>query len=87
VSYPKRSQDKYAKKAYEIRNWREYEEGLRRRGDLTIWFSEEALSSWTAQANGKPGGQRLYDELAIETAATIRLVYHLPLRQTEGFLG
>jgi len=87
VNYPKRSQYKYAKKPYEISNWREYEEGLRRRGDLTIWLSEEALASWKAKASGKPGGQKVYDELAIETAATIRLVYHFPLRQTEGFLS
>jgi len=87
VNYPKRSQYKYAKKPYKIRNWREYEEGLRRRGDLTIWLSDEALASWKAKASGKPGGQKIYDDLAIETAATIRLVYHLALRQTEGFLG
>jgi len=87
VNYPKRSQYKYAKKPYKIRNWREYEKALRRRGDLTIWLSEEALASWKAKASGKPGGQKVYDELAIETAATVRLVYHLPLRQTEGFLS
>ena len=87
MNYPKRSQYKYAKKPYKIRNWQEYEEGLRRRGDLTIWLSEEALAGWKAEASGKPGGQRVYNELAIETAATIRLVYHLALRQTEGFLS
>ena len=27
---------------YRIRNWREYERGLRSRGDVTIWLSEEA---------------------------------------------
>ena len=31
------------KKKYRIRNWREYERGLRSRGDVTIWLSEEAL--------------------------------------------
>lgn len=54
---------------------------------MTIWLSEEALTSWKAQASGKPGGQRVYDKLAIETAVTVRIVYHLALRQTEGFLG
>ena len=67
MNYPKRSQYKYAKKPYKIRNWREYEKGLRGRGDLTIWLSEEALASWKAKASGKPGGQKVYDELAIET--------------------
>jgi hypothetical protein len=87
VKYPKRSQYKYAKKPYKVRNWQEYEEGLRRRGDLTIWLSEEALRRWKAQTSGKPGGQQIYDNLAIETAVTVRMVYHLALRQTEGFLS
>ena len=39
MKYPKRSQYKHAKqKKYHVRNWAEYNEGLRRRGDLTVWF-------------------------------------------------
>ena len=86
MKYPKRSQYKYRKSQYRIRNWPEYEAGLKRRGDLTVWLSTSALDAWRAPANGKPGGQRKYSELAIETALTIRMVFHLPLRQTEGFL-
>ena len=87
MTYPKRSQYKYAKKPYRVSNWPAYEKGLRSRGDLTIWLSEEALSSWKAKAGGKAGGQRVYDKLATKTAETIRMVYHLALRQTEGFLS
>lgn len=83
---PKRSQYKYAKKPYRVSNWSAYEESLRSRGDLTIWLSEEALASWKAKTAGRPGGQRVYDKIAIETAITLRIVYHLALRQTEGFL-
>ena len=36
MRYPKRSQYKYTKKAYRVRNWRAYEDGLSRRGDVTI---------------------------------------------------
>ena len=86
MKYPKRSQYKYRKSQYRIRNWPEYEAGLKRRGDLTVWLSTSALDAWRARANGKPGGQRKYSEFAIETALTIRMVLHLPLRQTEGFL-
>jgi len=86
MKYPKRSQYKYTKSQYRIRNWPEYEAGLKRRGDLTVWLSTSALDAWRAPANGKPGGQRKYSELAIETALTIRTVFHLPLRQAEGFL-
>ncbi len=86
MRYPKRSQHKYTKKPYRLRNWPGYERALRRRGDLTLWFSEEALRAWHAPAGSKPGGQRIYSDLAIETALTVRSVYHLALRQTEGFL-
>jgi len=86
MKYPKRSQYKHTKSRYRVRNWPEYEASLHRRGDLTIWLSEDAINSWQAPATGKPGGQRTYSDLAIEAALTIRMVLHLPLRQTEGFL-
>ena len=86
MKYPKRSQYKYRKSQYRVRNWPEYEAGLRRRGDLTIWFSEDAIKSWREPPSGKPGGQRIYADLAIEAALTLRMIFHLPLRQTEGFL-
>ena len=86
MKYPKRSQYKQAKSQYRVRNWPEYEAGLRRRGDVTIWLSDQALVAWRASASGKPGGQRTYANIAIEAALTIRMVFHLPLRQTEGFL-
>ena len=87
MKYPKRSQYKYAKSRYRIGNWDEYEAGLRRRGDLTVWLSDAALDAWRATPSGKPGGhQRTHADIAIEAALTIRMVFQLPLRQTEGFL-
>ena len=86
MKYPKRSQYKYAKSRYRLRNWSEYEASLRSRGELTVWLSDDALDSWRAPASGKPGGQRTYANIAIEVALTIRMVFQLPLRQTEGFL-
>ena len=64
----------------------EYNEGLRRRGDLTVWFDEEAIANWKADKTGKPGGQRVYSDMAIETGLVVRMVYKLAYRQTEGFL-
>jgi len=86
MKYPKRNQYKYAKSRYRVRNWAEYEAGLRCRGDLTVWLSKDAIDSWREPPSGKPGGQRTYADIAIEAALTIRMVFHLPLRQTEGFL-
>ena len=86
MKYPKRSQYQHAKSQYRVRNWPEYEAGLKKRGDLTVWLSDDALEAWRVPAEGKPGGQRTYSDVAIEAALTIRMVFHLPLRQTEGFL-
>jgi hypothetical protein len=86
MRYPKRSQSKYAQSRYRVQNWAQYEAGLQMRGALTVWLSDPALEAWRAPASGRPGGQRTYSDFAIEAAVTIRMVFHLPLRQTEGFL-
>ena len=71
--YPKRSQLKYTKQRYRVRNWREYEAGLKKRGDLTLWFSEEAIAAWRVPPGEKPGGQTIYSDLAIEAGSTVRV--------------
>ena len=68
-------------------DWAEYNEGLRRRGDLTIWVSEEAQSVWSAPRRTSRGGQRRYSDLVIETCLTLRTAYRLALRQTQGFMA
>ena len=74
------------KTKYRVANWPAYNRALVRRGDVTLWMSSEAIAAWTASRSGRRGGQRRYLDLAIETALTLRLIYHLPLRQAEGFL-
>jgi hypothetical protein len=85
----KRSQAKYVKRAYRNANWPEYEAGLRQRGNLTVWISRDELGGWRPpeRRQRKPGGQQRYSNQAIETALTVGMVFHLALRQTEGFLG
>ncbi len=75
------------KTKYSVGNWPEYEQGLRSRGNVMIWFSEDAIAGWIPRRKRKRGAQRLYSDLAIETALTLGLVFRLPLRQTEGFVG
>ena len=53
---------------------------------MTVWVSSEAIAAWRPRRSGRRGGQRRYSDLAIETAMTLRLLYHLSLRQVEGFL-
>ncbi len=72
---------------YRVKNWSEYDAGLRARGSLTVWFSEEAIEGWRAAPRSTRGGQPYYSELAITTALTLRAVFRLPLRQTEGLIG
>ena len=74
------------KTKYRVANWPAYNRALVRRGDVTVWVSSEAIAAWTPRRSGRRGGQRRYSDLAIETAMTLRLLYHLPLRQAEGFL-
>ena len=75
------------KTRYRVTNWREYENGLVQRGDVTVWLSPDAVKAWRAKPTGRRGAQPKFSDLAIETALTMRLVFHLPLRQAEGFLG
>jgi hypothetical protein len=70
-----------------LMNWRDYEAGLRKRGSLTIWFTEEAIAAWRAAPRTTPGGQARYSDLAVETSLILRTVFHQPLRQTEGLVG
>ena len=70
-----------------VTNWRDYDTALRNRGSLTIWFTDEALAGWKAQPRTTPGGQPHYSDLAIETALTLRAVFRLALRQSEGLIG
>jgi hypothetical protein len=75
---------KIPKARYRVTNWPEYDAALVRRGSLTVWLTEEALSAWNAPATGERGGQVVYGDIAIETGLALRLVLHQPLRQTEG---
>jgi hypothetical protein len=70
-----------------LTNWADYNASLRRRGSLTLWFSEEAIAGWRAAPRATRGGQAWYSPLAILTALTLRAVFRLALRQTEGLIG
>ncbi len=72
---------------YKVTN-KNYDASLVNRGSITIWISEDAISKWHPQIEDKKqGGQTLYSDLAIQTCLTMRLIYSLPLRQTEGFMN
>ena len=60
---------------------------LRRRGSLTVWFTDEAIAGWLAAPRTTRGGQPWYSPLAILTALTLRAVLRLALGETEGLIG
>jgi hypothetical protein len=77
---------KIPKQKHRVTNWAEYNEGLKRRGDLTVWISEDAIGLWSAARRTTRGGQRRYSNLAIELCLTLGMVFKQPLRQTQGLM-
>src|SRR3954468_17168640 len=70
-----------------VTNWAAYDAALRQRGSLTVWFTDEAIRAWRAEPRTARGGQPWYSPLAIRTALTLRALFRLGLRQTEGLIG
>src|ERR671913_619975 len=72
---------------HRVTNWAAYDAALRQRGSLTVWFTDAAIVAWRAEPRTTRGGQPSYSALAIVTALTLRAVFRLALRQTEGLIG
>ncbi len=78
---------KSVKQTYKVRNWSEYEQALKTRGSLTFSMSEDVIEDWKNQEKtGRRGASKTYTDTAIATMATIKLLFGLAGRQTEGFL-
>ncbi len=73
------------KPAYRIRNWKQYNDALVNRGSLTLWIDRATLQAWRYQGPARRGAQPQYSDTAIECLLTLRAVFHLTLRATEGF--
>lgn len=71
---------------YRTKNWKKYNEALKQRGSITLWISEDALAGWMHQGRRRRGRPFVFSDAAILCALTLRAVFRLPLRQTEGFL-
>ncbi len=73
------------KAAYRVRNWKQYDAALVRRGSLTLWVEEATLQGWRYRGPNQRGAQFEYSDLASECLLTLRAVYRPTLRATEGF--
>ena len=74
----------WAPTKYKTKNWSAYNEALKHRGSLSIWFDPEM--TWTPSPSGKRGRQRQFSDAAIQTCLTMKVSFGLPLRQTTGFV-
>jgi hypothetical protein len=77
---------KHTKKEKKIINWAEYNQALVNRGNFTFWVSNEVLAQWKHENNNfKVGRPFTYSNIAIETLLTLRELFRLTYRGTEGF--
>jgi hypothetical protein len=73
------------KKKYQVGNWKEYNQALVNRGRIILWFDEDSIQQrHNEEKTGKPGASNTYSDVAVLCGLTLREVFHLPLRETEG---
>jgi len=71
-----------------IRDWHHYNKALVSRGSLTLWVEQHALDAWRdSSPSTRRGRRRTYTDLAISCALTLRELYQLPLRSTQGLVS
>jgi len=69
---------------YKMTNWSSYNDSLKRRGSLSIWFDPEMI--WVPPPSGRRGRQQNFSDAAIQACLTLKVLFGLPLRQTTGFV-
>ena len=74
----------WAPTKYKTKNWSSYNDSLKQRGSLSIWFDPEMV--WTPPPSGKRGRQQQFSDAAIQTCLTLKVLFGMPLRQTTGFV-
>jgi hypothetical protein len=75
---------KQNKTQYRTRNWKDYNTALVNRGRVTLWINPEVAKAWKAKSDGLPHKQKVYSDLAIEVILSLKILFKLPLRATQG---
>jgi len=84
---PKQTKPRPRQKAlYRVKNWSEYDKALVERGSIMFWLSDGFEKNWLYTGKKQRGGQFDYSDMAIEIMLTVKEVFHLTNRQTEGFM-
>ena len=74
------------KQRYQVRNWKDYNRSLINRGNITFWFSEEMCKKWHYVGKRKRGGVMKYSDMAIICGLTLRNLFKISLRGTQGLI-
>ena len=71
---------------YRVKNWSSYNRALVARGSLTVWIDDSFWPQWYAHRPSQRGAQFVYSDQVLEWMLTMRVLFGLPLRQTQGFI-
>ncbi len=74
------------KALYRVQNWSDYDKALVQRGSITFWLSDDFETNWRHVGEKQRGSQFEYSDQAILVMLTVKEVFHLTNRQTEGFM-
>jgi hypothetical protein len=67
-----------------VRDWGEYNEGLKKRYDITLWIEEAVLEK--PERGKKQGRSHQYSDAFIQMGITLKALFRLPYRGLEGFV-
>jgi hypothetical protein len=68
-------------------NWSKYNTALKKRGSLNFFVDEKISEWWYAHEVNKNCRPKKYSDKTIEICLSIRSLFKLPLRATEGFIN
>lgn len=76
-----------AKNQYRVRNWKDYNKSLEKRGSIEIWIDKKIFEKKeAAKKNAKKGRPEVYKNALIECMLAVKFVYSLGFRQLKGFM-
>lgn len=78
-----RPRSRTPKPHYRVTNWPDYNRALVERGSVTLWIGDDVIRGWRARG----GKGCIYSDLAIRCGLSLRAVFNLALRQTQGLLA
>ena len=74
----------WAPTKYKTTSWSAYNEALKRRGSLELWFDPEMV--WAPPSRGKRGLQQRFSDAAIQACLALKVLFGMLLRQMTGFV-